>query len=218
MKQITKKLFSKFNPKESFVEKVKEESSEVSKDDRRSFLKKAAIGGLSLGAFSFAPVEKTLAFATQKINRYSGPSDLKITDMRIADFEICPILKIYTNQGVHGLGDIRDGADKRYALELKSRILGMNPCNVEMIFKKIKQFGGPSRQAGGVCAVEMALWDIIGKVYNIPVYQCLGGKYRDQIRIYCDTTATEKTPDGYAEKNERKAEHGIHLAKNGYGN
>ncbi|HET7117369.1 MAG TPA: twin-arginine translocation signal domain-containing protein, partial [Hanamia sp.] len=91
MKQNTKKLFSKLSSKESVVEEVKEESSEVSKDNRRSFLKKAAIGGLSLGAFSLAPIEKTLAYTTQKINRYSAPSDLKITDMRIADFEICPI-------------------------------------------------------------------------------------------------------------------------------
>lgn len=209
MKQATKKLFSSLSSQESVLEEAKEESSEVSRDDRRSFLKKAAIGGLSLGAFSFAPIEKTLAYTTQKINRYSAPSDLKITDMRIADFEICPILKIYTNQGVHGLGDVRDGADKRYALELKSRILGMNPCNVEMIFKKIKQFGGPSRQAGGVCAVEMALWDIIGKVYNIPIYQCLGGKYRDQIRIYCDTTATKNTPEGYAERMKERLNMGF---------
>jgi len=209
MKQSTKRLFSRISSQQSVLEEAKEESPQVYKDDRRSFLKKAALGGLSLGAFSFAPIEKTLAFATQKINRYSGPSDLKITDMRIADFEICPILKIYTNQGVYGLGDIRDGADKRYALELKSRILGMNPCNVEMIFKKIKQFGGPSRQAGGVCAVEMALWDIIGKVYNIPVYQCLGGKYRDQIRIYCDTTATKNTPEGYAERMKERLSMGF---------
>lgn len=191
------------------MEPEEQSSYEIAKDDRRSFLKKAVIGGLSLGAFSFAPIERTLDYTTQKINRYSAPSDLKITDMRIADFEICPILKIYTNQGVYGLGDVRDGADKRYALELKSRILGMNPCNVEMIFKKIKQFGGPSRQAGGVCAVEMALWDIIGKVYNIPVYQCLGGKYRDQVRIYCDTTATEKTPDGYAKKMKERLNMGF---------
>ena len=120
--------------------------------------------------------------------------------MRIADFEICPILKIYTNQGITGLGDVRDGADKRYALMLKSRILGQNPCNVEMIFKMIKQFGGPSRQAGGVCAVEMALWDIVGKAYGVPVYQMLGGKYRDKIRIYCDTTANVKTPEAYAQR------------------
>ncbi|MGN6265555.1 MAG: mandelate racemase/muconate lactonizing enzyme family protein [Ginsengibacter sp.] len=209
MKQTTKKLFSKIQNPEPVMETADQSSHEIAKDDRRSFLKKAAIGGLSLGAFSFAPIEKTLGYTTHKINRYSAPSDLKITDMRIADFEICPILKIYTNQGVYGLGDVRDGADKRYALELKSRILGMNPCNVEMIFKKIKQFGGPSRQAGGVCAVEMALWDIIGKVYNIPVYQCLGGKYRDQVRIYCDTTATEKTPDGYAKKMKERLNMGF---------
>lgn len=209
MKPTTKQLFSKLSSREPVLNEVKQESSEAKKDGRRSFLKKTVIGGLSLGAFSFAPIEKTLAFTTQKINRYSAPSDLKITDMRIADFEICPILKIYTNQGVYGLGDVRDGADKRYALELKSRILGMNPCNVEMIFKKIKQFGGPSRQAGGVCAVEMALWDIIGKVYNIPVYQCLGGKYRDQIRIYCDTTATKHTPEGYAERMKERLNMGF---------
>jgi len=56
-----------------------------------------------------------------------------------------------------------------------------------MIFKKIRQFGGQARQGGGVCAVEMALWDIVGKAYNVPAWQLLGGKYRDKIRIYADT-------------------------------
>ena len=98
-----------------------------------------------------------------------------------------PIIRIDTNQGIYGLGEVRDGADERYALMLKSRILGENPCNVEMIFKKIKQFGGHARQAGGVCAVEMALWDICGKAYNVPAWQLLGGRYRDKIRLYADT-------------------------------
>ena len=62
------------------------------------------------------------------------------------------------------------------------------PCASITLFQKIAQFGGNARQAGGVCAVEMALWDIAGKVYNIPVYQMLGGKWRDEIRIYADTT------------------------------
>jgi L-alanine-DL-glutamate epimerase-like enolase superfamily enzyme len=74
---------------------------------------------------------------------------------------------------------------------LKSRILGQNPCNVEMIFKIIKQFGGQARQAGGVCAVEMALWDICGKAYNVPAFQLLGGRYRDSIRIYADTPESQ---------------------------
>jgi len=59
---------------------------------------------------------------------------------------------------------------------------------VDKLFRKIKQFGGHSRQAGGVCGVEMALWDLAGKAYNVPIYQMLGGKFRDKIRCYADTT------------------------------
>jgi L-alanine-DL-glutamate epimerase-like enolase superfamily enzyme len=77
---------------------------------------------------------------------------------------------------------------------LKSRILGLNPCNVEMIFKIIKQFGGQSRQGGGVSGVEMALWDLCGKAYGVPVWQLLGGRYRDKIRLYADTPAA-KSPE-----------------------
>src|SRR5260370_7855397 len=80
---------------------------------------------------------------------------------------------------------------------LKSRIIGENPLNVDYLFEKIAQFGGISRQAGGVVAVEMALWDIVGKVYNIPVYQLLGGKWRDKIRIYADTPEAD-TPQEFA--------------------
>ena len=97
------------------------------------------------------------------------------------------MIRIDTNQGIYGLGEVRDGADEKYALMLKSRILGKNPCNVEMLFKSIKQFGGPARQAGGVCAIEMALWDICGKAYNVPCWQLLGGRYRDKVRLYADT-------------------------------
>ena len=97
------------------------------------------------------------------------------------------IIRIDTNQGIYGLGEVRDGADPRYALMLKSRILGQNPCNVEMLFKTIRQFGGPARQAGGVCGVEIALWDLCGKAYNVPAWQLLGGRYRDTVRIYADT-------------------------------
>lgn len=160
-------------------------------NDRRSFLKKTVLGGISLGgALAFAPIEEILAQSTQKVSRYSGPSDLKITDMRycvIQNVGRTPIIRIDTNQGIYGLGEVRDGADERYALMLKSRILNQNPCNVEMLFKMIRQFGGHARQGGGVCAVEMALWDICGKAYNVPCWQLLGGRYRDKVRMYADT-------------------------------
>lgn len=125
------------------------------------------------------------------VNTNSSPSDLKITDMRFVDIDgapkRCTILKIMTNQGLTGFGEVRDASSKLYAQMLKSRILGENPCNVDKIFRKIKQFGGHSRQGGGVSGIEIALWDLAGKAYNVPLYQLLGGKFRDEVRVYCDT-------------------------------
>jgi len=166
-------------------------------NDRRNFLKKTALGGIALSSFMGYSFEDSVAETTSRVNRASAPSELKITDMRYALTDVMngtAIIKIYTNQGIHGLGEVRDAADVRYALMLKSRILGENPCNVEKIFKKIKQFGGPSRQAGGVCAVEMALWDLCGKAYNVPAWQLLGGRYRDKVRLYADTPEA-KSPE-----------------------
>jgi gluconate/galactonate dehydratase len=130
------------------------------------------------------------------VNTYSSPSELRITDMRVATVVgapmRCPMVKIYTNQGLVGYGEVRDGATKTYALMLKSRILGENPCQIDKLFRRIKQFGYHARQAGGVCAVELALWDLAGKAYGVPIYQMLGGKFRDKVRVYCDTDARER--------------------------
>lgn len=129
-------------------------------------------------------------------NRSSSPTDLRITDMRFVDItdapKRCTIMKLITNQGLEGYGEVRDAASKTYALMLKSRILGENPCNVDKIFRKIKQFGGDSRQGGGVSGVEIALWDLAGKAYGVPLYQLLGGKYRDEVRVYADTDVDGK--------------------------
>ena len=128
---------------------------------------------------------------TALVNTNSRPSELKITDIRFTDIAgapmHCTLMKIYTNQGITGLGEIRDNGSRMYGEMLKSRILGENPCEIDKIFRRIKQFGGQARQAGGVCGVEIALWDLAGKAYGVPVYQMLGGKFRDKIRIYCDT-------------------------------
>jgi len=121
----------------------------------------------------------------------SSPSGLRITDMRFTDLIGAPghsiLMKLYTNQGLIGYGEVRDNGSKTYALMLKHLLIGRNPCEVDKIFRRIKQFGGHSRQGGGVSGVELALWDLAGKAYNVPVYQLLGGKFRDRIRMYCDT-------------------------------
>ncbi len=172
--------------------------------DRRGALKSSAavLGGAFLA-------DEPMEAAIQNVNTNSSPSDLKITDLRVAVVTrapfTCPIIRIDTNQGVYGLGEVRDGASPTYALMLKGRILGENPCNIDRIFRKIKQFGGPARQAGGVCSIEMALWDIAGKVYNVPVYPMLGGKFRDKIRVYADTTESED-PKVYAQRMKARKE------------
>ena len=151
-------------------------------------------------------VEDTIAQTTQNVKRSSNPSELKITDMRVAilrNVGRTPIIRIDTNQGIYGLGEVRDGGDERYALMLKSRILGLNPCNVEMIFKTIKQFGYHGRQGGGVCAVEMALWDLCGKAYGVPAWQLLGGRYRDKVRLYGDTPGA-RDPNVFAETMKKR--------------
>ena len=129
--------------------------------------------------------------ALNSVSTYSKPSDLRITDMRISTVVgapmRCPIIKITTNQGIEGYGEVRDGASKRYALMIKSRILGENPCRIDKLFRRIKQFGTHGRQAGGVCGIEVALWDLAGKAYGVPVHAMLGGKFRDKVRVYCDT-------------------------------
>ncbi|MDR1540604.1 MAG: mandelate racemase/muconate lactonizing enzyme family protein [Clostridiales bacterium] len=121
----------------------------------------------------------------------SRPSELRITDMRFANLYSAPghsiLMKLYTNQGLVGYGEVRDNGSKTYALMLKHLLIGRNPCEIDKIFRRIKQFGYHSRQAGGVCAVEVALWDLAGKAYGIPIYQMLGGKFRDSVRMYCDT-------------------------------
>jgi L-alanine-DL-glutamate epimerase-like enolase superfamily enzyme len=145
------------------------------------------------------------------------PTELKITDVRVAVVGkapmTCPLIRIDTNQeGLYGLGEVRDGGSKTYALMLKSRLVGEDPRNVDRLFRKIKQFGFHGRQAGGVCAVEMALWDIAGKYYGVPVWQLLGGKFRDTIRIYADT---EMSPDPTvtAKKLQQRMEQGFTFLK-----
>jgi L-alanine-DL-glutamate epimerase-like enolase superfamily enzyme len=141
---------------------------------------------------------------------------LKITDLRVSWWRNTPLIKIYTNQDIYGLGEVRDGGSPTYALFLKSRILGKNPCNVEQIFKNLKQFGGHGRAGGGVSGIEIALWDLAGKAYGVPVYQLLGGKYRDRIRMYADTPSSDD-PSVTAGRIKNRMEKGFTYVKIDFG-
>src|SRR5919201_1975780 len=161
--------------------------------DRRSFFKTLGLGaGATMALTGTAAADAAANVVQSNVKRASEPSALKITDLRVAVVVgapmSCPVIRVDTNQGLVGWGEVRDGASETYALALKSRILGENPCNVDKIFRKIKQFGGQARQAGGVCGVEMAMMDLAGKAWGVPCWQMLGGKFRDRVRLYADTT------------------------------
>src|SRR5215469_15526953 len=180
---------------------------------RRSLLSTgAAAAGLGLLA--------DLEAYPQNVNRNSIPSDLKVTDMRIAVLRgrggqagagraggrggprgpLPPatpstggasggtiVVRIDTNQGISGYGQtIGDGPQPNYVLMHKGRLLGENPCNVDKIFRKIKMHGGYNRQGSGVNAIENALWDLAGHAYGVPIFQMLGGKFRDRVRLYSE--------------------------------
>ena len=129
MKNILQQIVKQNKERESAAasQRQAEIDNPQTRDNRRSFLKKTALGGMTLSGLMGLNVQDTLAQTTSKVNRASAPSDLKITDLRYCVTTVLgrtAIIRIDTNQGIYGLGEVRDGADPRYALMLKSRILG----------------------------------------------------------------------------------------------
>jgi L-alanine-DL-glutamate epimerase-like enolase superfamily enzyme len=134
------------------------------------------------------------------VNRNSAPSQLRITDMRairIASNYDYPIIRIDTNQGVYGLGEVRDAGNEGMALVLKPHIVGRNPLEIEPILDQIRNFTNQRRFGGGYSALDIALHDIAGKVYGVPAWRLIGSQYRNRVRCYCDTTESSN-PKIYA--------------------
>src|SRR5258708_2145576 len=111
---------------------------------------------------------------------------MKITDLRCAVIGSNPIVRILTDEGVCGHGEIESTKPylKPVVLTYKPHLLGEDPTNVERVMLKIRRLGAFKPWGGAVSAIEMALWDIAGKAAGLPVYKLLGGKVRDQVRVY----------------------------------
>lgn len=107
-----------------------------------------------------------------------------------------PILcRIYTDTGLYGDGEaaLSFGSAKTAAFaivqDLAKKIIGMNPLDNEVIWEKLYRgsFWGQNGGAiinAGISAIDIALWDIKGKYFHVPLYQLLGGKRRDKLRAY----------------------------------
>ena len=160
---------------------------------------------------------KEMGRVEEAVRAYSRPSELAITDLRVARVA-APydyiLIRIDTNQDVYGIGEGHESSHVENVLQYKSLLLGQNPCNVDMIFNAIKIYGNQRTEGSGVSGIEMALWDLVGRVYGVPCYQFLGGKYRDSIRLYADTSPPdEPTPEQYTERVLGRKKMGLTMIK-----
>lgn len=173
---------------------------------RRSFITHTAIAGALAPLSIFGQVYETAIDRTPKA---SSPSDLKITKVKCGYIRGSLFVKIYTNQDIWGCGEGVDAIAGTYYLvkNFGERIVGESPLNVHRLFEDIRKSGFFQGAQSGMyvavlSAIETALWDLAGKALHLPVYQLLGGKFRDKVRVYCDTALYQRnlpTPNDFAE-------------------
>ena len=165
------------------------------KNSRRDFLSKAT-AATAMTALPFVNYGKEYIQAVDQTPKMSAPSDLKITDVKCGYIRggHSLFVKIYSNQDIVGHGEGVDATPGTYHLVkiFGERLKGKSPLNVHRLFEDLRRRGFfEGAQAGMyiavLTAVESALWDLAGKALNLPVYQLLGGKFRDKIRVYMDT-------------------------------
>lgn len=168
----------------------------INNNSRRSFITKTAL------VAALAPLATFGNGYEQAIDRTStrsSPSNLKITKVKCGYIMGSLFVKIYTNQDIWGCGEGVDAVAGTYHLvKFFGAVLeGKSPLNVHRLFEDIRKAGFFRGAQSGMyiavlSAIETALWDLAGKALQLPVYQLLGGKFRDKVRVYCDTALYQR--------------------------
>lgn len=147
--------------------------------------------------------------------------------MKITDVQACVIgeqvehsggsvwtfVRVYTDEGITGTGECNSGgpgysgfATKEAVIAMKRLLVGQDPFNINLLYEKLRRggrYGGSSNAPiiFAITGIENALYDIVGKALGVPVYKLIGGKFRDQIRLYADLHAGEdEEVQAYADK------------------
>jgi len=148
------------------------------------------------------------------------PLNLTITGLKTFTVNVGSVnwvfCKIYTNQGLTGLGEgsitSKEATLAAAIGEHERYLLGKDPTDIEMHYQAMFRWprwrGGPILNSA-ISAVEIALWDVLGKALGQPVYKLLGGAARRRIRLYKDVGST---PEAFL---QAKAE-GFTAAKSGF--
>ncbi len=128
-------------------------------------------------------------------------STIRITGLRATWVNPIVYLRLETNHGIVGWGDIK-AVDPRPAKLLAEALFelldGENPTRIEHLWQKIyrahRNIRGGALMVHTLAGIDMALWDIAGKLWGVPVYRLLGGPCRDKIRVY-HTPKARKVPN-----------------------
>lgn len=162
---------------------------------RRSFLQGSALAGAATAQMAVGPLD-AYAQAVDSTPKSSMPADLQITDVRCGFIRGGNglFVKVHSNQDIWGCGEAVDATSGAYHLVKRfgDRIKGQNPLNVHRLTEFVRKSGFFAGAQSGMyvavwTAIETALWDLAGKALGLPVYQLLGGKFRDKMRVYMDT-------------------------------
>ncbi|RLE80333.1 MAG: mandelate racemase/muconate lactonizing enzyme family protein [Thermoprotei archaeon] len=148
---------------------------------------------------------------------------MKITDIRTTivkgNFE-WTLVKVYTDENINGLGESYWGAGVVEVIErLKRSLIGENPLNVERLYQKMYRGCIPIGSIAGtvvtaISGIEIALWDILGKKLDCPVYTLLGGEYRRKIKVYADCgSPPDGDPESYVKRVKKVIEMGYKAVK-----
>jgi D-xylonate dehydratase len=149
-------------------------------------------------------------------NERGGVRDAEITDVQttMVDGNYPWILvRVYTDAGVVGTGESYwGGGDTAIIERMKPFLVGENPLDIDRLYEHLVQkMSGEGSISGKVVSaisgIEIALHDAAGKLLDVPAYQLVGGKYRDEVRVYCDLhTENEADPQACAAEAERVVE------------
>ena len=145
-----------------------------------------------------------------------GPRDVEITDVQTTMVDgnfPWTLVRVYTDAGVVGTGEAYWGAGVPELIErMTPFIVGENPLDIDRLFQHLVQkMSGEGSVEGvtvtAISGIEVALHDLAGKLLEVPAYQLLGGKYRDDVRVYCDChTESGADPVACADEAERVVE------------
>lgn len=149
---------------------------------------------------------------------------MKITDLKCTILGQNPVVRVTTDEGISGFGEVESSKPylRPHVLFYRPYILGEDPTDVERVMLKIRRLGSFKPWGSAVSAIEMALWDIAGKATGVPVYKLLGGKVRDRVRVYNGGVRFPMagfTPEDYAEgmAKMKAAREGFTIIKQGIG-